>query len=159
VTAGRGRLAALAVAAALAAPGCSPGRREAERAVRAYDDAVILAYRTRDGSRLGEVATERERRKVVALVDLKAASRLVLESELQSLEVTEVAAPAPGRMTVRTRERWRYRDRPLDPGREPGTVFVAEMAMEYGLARSAGAWVVDETRTLSNVFVDPGAGR
>jgi hypothetical protein len=150
----RGSCAVLALAAAAAA--CAPEKREAERAVRAYDEAVILAHRTHDLARLREVATAGEGGKVVALVDLKTQSRLVLESELQSLEVTEVERRGPGRMVARTRERWRYWDRPLDPGRPQGTVFVADMAIEYQLVREGnGPWKTDATRSLSNEFIEP----
>lgn len=145
-----------AALALLAASACSTDRREAERAVRAYDEAVIQAYRARDLSKLREVATEREWGKVQTLVDLKAAGRLVLESELESLAVTEVQGGSPDRMAARTRERWRYWDRPLDPGKPQGTVFVADMTLEYHLVRERGGpWKVDAVRALSNELVEP----
>lgn len=124
--------------------------------MRAYNEAAIVAYRTHDLSRLSEVATDRETRKVLALVDLRSSNRLVLESELQSLEVADVQRPGPDLMAVRTRERWRYRDRPLDPGKPQGTVFVSDMTLEYGiLQQGAGQWKVDGVRTLSNEFLEP----
>ena len=150
----RRRLAALALA--LAAGACSRDKAEAERAVRAYDEAVIQAYRTRDLSKLKEVATEKEWGKVLTLVDLKTGSRLVLESELQSLEVAGVTRPGPGQLVVRTRERWRYYDRPLDPGKPQGQVFVADMTLEYQFVRERGGpWKMDAARTLSNDYLEP----
>lgn len=147
-------LAALAVLAAACGRGGGE-RAEAERAIRAYDDAIVVAYRSGDLAGLRETATEREWRKVVALVDLKRESRVVLESELQALEVTGVERRGADRLVARTRERWRYHDRPLEPGKPPGTVFVADMALEYELAREGGRWRTDLVRTLSNEFLEP----
>jgi hypothetical protein len=146
---------ALAAALALAVAACGRERAEAERAIRAYDEAAIEAYRTGDAAKVKERSTEREWRKVVALVDLKRESRLVLESELQALEVTGVERRDDSRLVARTRERWRYHDRPLDPGRPVGTTFVADMELEYALAREGGAWRVDAVRTLSSSYLEP----
>jgi hypothetical protein len=143
------------VSALLLAAGCGADRREAERAVRAYNDAAILAYRTRDFGPLQEVATKGEWGRVVVLVDLKTASRLVLESELQSLEITGVTRPSPEAMVVRSRERWRYHDRPLDPGRPQGQQFVADMVLEYQFAREGGRWKLDRAKTISTEYLEP----
>lgn len=147
------RHAAAALLLLLAA--CPSDRREAERAVRAYNEAAILAYRTRDFGPLKKVATEKEWGRVVVLVDLKSSNRLVLESELQALEVEGVQRPGPDAMTVTTRERWRYFDRPLDPGKPRGTVFVADMRLEYQFVRSAEGWRLDKARTLSADYLEP----
>ncbi|HSN91983.1 MAG TPA: hypothetical protein VLS93_12205 [Anaeromyxobacteraceae bacterium] len=149
-----GRRASLGLLAALAACG-DPARGEAERAVRAYNDAAIVAYRTREIGPLREVATEKEWGKVVVLVDLKTSNGVVLESELSSLEVTSASRPSPDRLEVATRERWRYFDRPLRPGRSPGPSFVAEMAMQYLLVREGGRWKVERVWTLSNEILEP----
>lgn len=148
-----GVLEVAAIAAAVA--GCNADRREAERAVRRYNDAAILAYRTRDFAPLREAATEKEWGKVVVLVDLKTAAGLVLESELEELEVTRAEKPSPDLLKVATRERWRYHDRPLRPGRPPGAVFVANMALEYDFVRQDGRWKLEAARTLSNEYLEP----
>jgi hypothetical protein len=150
-----GRLGAGALALALAA-GCGADRREAEGAVRAYNEAAIHAYRTRDFAPLQKVATEKEWGRVVVLVDLKSASKLVLESELQALEVTKVERPGPDGMVVETRERWRYYDRPLEPGRPAGQVFVADMVLRYEFERAKeGGWRMGQARTLSAKYLEP----
>ncbi len=146
------RAAALALALAAA---CGSERREAERTVRAYDDASVLAYRTRDFGPLQAVATRGEWGRVVVLVDLKTAARLVLESTLELLEVTDARRADPGTMAVRTRERWRYHDRPLDPGKAQGPELVAEMTLEYQLVRDGDRWKVDRVRTLSSEYLEP----
>lgn len=143
------RPARLALAlAALAA--CARSDREAAEAVREYDEALVLAYRTGDVSRLSRVAAPGEVARVQVLVDLKAGSGLVLESTLESLETIRVETSRPGAATVETRERWRYFDRHLRPGEPPGPTIVAEMAMRYDLVREDGRWKVREVRTLAS---------
>ena len=147
------------ISALLLSVACGADLREAERAVHAYNDAAILAYRTRDLGPLQEVATKGEWGRVVVLVDLKTASRLVLESELQSLEITSVDRPSPEAMVVRSRERWRYHDRPLDPGRPQGQQFVADMVLEYQFVREGGRWKLDRARTISTEYLEPKGAR
>jgi len=150
-------MASAAAALALLSTGCEEQLRRwaAERAVRAYDEALAEAYRMSDASRLGDVAGEKEVGRVQVLIDLKRASSLVLESRLESLTVTEVRPVGPDGLVVRARERWRYHDRPIQPGRPPGPVFVAEMEMEWELARARGTWRVAKGRTLSSTYLEP----
>lgn len=142
-------LAALALVA-----GCTADRREAEALVRGYNEAAIVAYRTRQFGALEQVATKKEAGRVVVLVDLKSAAGLVLESELQALEVTRVER-SDAQLRAWTKERWRYWDRPLKPGGEVGTVFVAEMTLDYDFVREDGAWKLSSARTLTNDFLEP----
>lgn len=126
-----------------------------EGAIRAYNEAAIIAYRTGDPSGLERVAMPDEIRKITALIDLKRADNLVLESSLERLDVLETRATGPDGATVETRERWTYQDRPLTPGAAPGTRFVADMTMRYEYVRKDGLWKVDGIRTLSNEFLEP----
>jgi hypothetical protein len=144
-------------AVALVTTGCEGPRRRwaAERAVRAYDEALTEAYRMNDASRLRDVAGEKEVGRVQVLIDLKRASGLVLESRIESLTVADVRSQGPDGLVVRTRERWRYHDRPTQPGRSPGPVFVAEMEMEWDLTRARGTWRVEKGRTLSSTYLEP----
>jgi hypothetical protein len=148
---------AAAAVLALLSTGCEEQRRRwaAEHAVRAYDEALAEAYRMSDASRLSEVAGEREVGRVQVLIDLKRSSGLVLESRIESLTVTDVRPVRPDGLEVRTRERWRYHDRPTRPGRPPGPVFVADMEMEWSLARVRGKWRVEKGRTLSSTYLEP----
>ena len=148
---------ATAVALALAAAGCEGPRQRwaAERAVRAYDEALAHAYRMSDASRLKDVAGEKEVGRVQVLIDLKRSSALVLESRVESLAVTDVRAVGPDGLVVKTRERWRYHDRPTRPGQPPGPVFVVEMDMEWELVRVRGTWRVEKGRTLSSTYLEP----
>jgi hypothetical protein len=140
---------AAAAAALLALLACARGTdREVAAAVRAYDDALVLAYRTGDASRMTAVAAADEARRVQVLVDLKAAAQLVLEATLEELEVTRVEAGA--RAVAETRERWRYYDRHLRPGEPSGPTIVSEMTMRYDLVREGGRWKVSAVKTLSS---------
>jgi hypothetical protein len=153
--AGRALAAAASLAALLACGQGARDRRDAEQAIRGYDDAAILAYRTRDFEPLRRFATEGEWNRVVVLVDLKTAGKLVLESELESFAVERVERAGPDALVADTRERWRYHDRPLDPGAPRPPTFVADMAMRYELVRAGGAWRVDRVRTLSSAYRQP----
>lgn len=138
------------IAAALALAACARPEREVERAVRAYDEALVVAYRTGDASRMGEVAAEDEARRVAMLVDIKASAQLVLEATIEALEVTRVEAGArPDAAAAETRERWRYFDRHLRPGEAPGPTIVSEMTMRYDLVREGGRWKVSAVKTLA----------
>lgn len=150
-------VAAATAALALVSPGCEEQRQlwAAERALRAYDEALAEAYRMSDASRLKDTAGDKELGRVQVLIELKRSSSLVLESRLESLHVTAVRSIGPGGLVVRARERWRYHDRPTRPGRPPGPVFVVEMEMEWELARVRGTWRIEKGRTLSSRYLEP----
>ncbi len=145
-----------ALAAVVMAVGCAQARlrREGEAAVRAYNDALVVAYRTNDPRGLAAVATESEVRKLVALIDLKKASGLALESEMTALEVLGAERARSG-MVVRTKERWRYHDRALRPGMPAGTRFVADMWMSWELVREGRTWKVRGGQTERCDYLEP----
>lgn len=128
---------------------------EGERAVQAYCDAVIIAYRTSDASAVQPVTTEREWRKIFTLIDVKRAGGWVLESELESLAVTAVEQPSPGFMKVAATERWRYFDRPMELGVPPGAEFVAEMDLMYSFVNEDGVWKMDQATTHRHEYIEP----
>ena len=146
----------LVLAPALILLACSGAAGEPP--VRAYDAESIRAYRTGDVSRLHQVATAAELRRLAALIDLKTAAGLALESKLERLEVTGSERAGGSELRVRTREEWRYGDRAVRPGASPGPLIHAEMEMEYRLVLGSGQWKVDRVRTLSNRYLDPPDG-
>lgn len=153
-----GRLAGLALVTLLATPGGCSGfgrKREAESAIRAYNEALIVAYRTNDPGGLEKVAGENEVRKLVALIDLKRQGSLALESRLEEFEVIAAESAGEELTIVRTRERWRYWDRALRPGMSPGPVFLADMWMTWELGREKGAWKVLNGRTDRSDYLEP----
>jgi hypothetical protein len=151
------RRAGAALGLLLLLAGCEGQRRRwaAEKAVRAYCEAVSEAYRLSDAARLLPVASRQEVGRVQVLIELKLAAKLVLESRLDSFEVLESRPVGADGMLVRTRERWRYHDRATEPGRPVGPVFVADMEMEWDLAREDGAWKVEKGRTLKSDYLEP----
>ena len=151
-------LAAALVAAAAGSLGCGGDRREAEALARGYVTALAAAYRQNDPAPVAPLVGARHLRKVSTLIDLKRTARLVLESEVESLEVTAVERTAPDRLVVRTRERWSYQDRPLDPGASPGPRHVVLLALEYAFLREGGAWKLDEAKALSSEVLEPKGG-
>jgi hypothetical protein len=122
--------------------------------VRAYNDAVILAHRTGDTSRLADVAGEREARLVSVLIATKRGAGLVLEATLENLAVDRVQKPSVASMLIETSERWRYFDRPLKLGGNPGQPILAAMKVRYECEQSGGAWKVMKMIVLEHVILN-----
>lgn len=139
------------------AAGCRGSRveRDAEAAVRAYNEALVVAYRTNDPRGLERVAGAHEVRKLTALIDLKRNGNLALESKVEELEIIAVERSGPDGLEVRTRERWRYWDRALKPGMPAGPVFVADLWMRWKLGREAGVWKILEGKTERSEYLEP----
>lgn len=133
---------------------CQGERGAVVEAVRAYDAAIIETYHRNDATAMRGLAAQEELNRLTALVDLKRGSRLTLMSELQRFEVRSVEV-RDGQATVATGERWRYFDRPDDPRRAVGDVFVADMVLEYTLVKEGGVWKVQKARTLSSDYLEP----
>ena len=148
----------LATATLLALAACQGPGPELGKAVRAYDDALVRAYAGGDAAPLKDLATPKETGRVQVLIDLKNTGKLVLESKIESFEVTSTAASGDS-ATVETRERWHYHDRHTRPGEPQGPDFVADMKMRYDLVREGGRWRVASVATLSNEFLEPKGGK
>lgn len=148
----------LSLAALVLLAACQGGSAEVARAVRAYDDALVRAYAGSDASPLANLATAKELGRVQVLIDLKTSGKLVLESKIESFEVTS-ASTSGDTATVETRERWRYHDRHTRPGEPNGPDFVADMKMRYGLVREGGRWKVESVATLSNEYLEGTGGK
>lgn len=151
----RRTLFALALLAALAGCAETRAKRQAESLVRAYDEALASAYRQTDVTPVKDLVTAKELKKLIALIDLKASNRIVLESTLERLEVTAARPEGPDRLVVESQERWRYYDRPLAPGKPPGIVYVADMVMRYEFVREGGHWKMDQGKTLTCTYLEP----
>ena len=84
------------------------------------------------------------------LVRIKGERRVVLESALESFEVVRIEAPARGAAVVDARERWRYVERPLDPGAAAGPPVVSAMTMRYHLGPEGGRLKVRQVETIAS---------
>ena len=118
-----------------------------------YNNAAIEAYRTGTAKPLLAYASEKEVNKVQVLVDLKSSNKLVLESELQDLQVLSVNLESDGHHTVRTRERWKYFDRPLRVGTAPGPVFIADIYLEYMVGPEGNMWKVQKVKAEKTEYL------
>ncbi|MHB0968491.1 MAG: hypothetical protein ACYC7A_08895 [Thermoanaerobaculia bacterium] len=141
--------------ACFALAACNRETAAIRKAVPAYNDALISAFRTGDLEGIRRTAGAEEAKKIEALVDLKRAGGFVLESELTSFAIDAIDRVGPDGANVRTSETWRYHDRALTPGTPPGTKFVARMTMQYSMERRDGHWYVTQVRTLTNEFLEP----
>jgi hypothetical protein len=150
-------LSALTIGAAALLSACGPDP-ELARAVREYDDALVVAYAASDPSGMDRVATRDEADRVRILIDIKAGAKLQLDSRLEDFEVVRTTARGDA-ATVETRERWRYHDHPLAPGREPGPELLSRMVMRYALVREEGRWKVASAATLSSAYEVPELSR
>jgi len=138
----------IALAALLSLAACPGPDRDLAQAVRAYDAALVSAYASSDPSRVEGFAARKEADRIRVLIDLKTGARVALVSTLESLEVTSATASGDAG-TVETRERWRYHDRPLQPGGPAGPEISSVMRMRYSLVRDGGRWKVASVATLS----------
>jgi hypothetical protein len=125
---------------------CGGGRRaEARRAVESYDRALVEAYRRADVAPVDSLVGPSEGRKIAGLIGVRRDQGLALDAELLSLELTGVET-TPDALRVRTRERWRYRDRALATGEALGEESEDSYELLYVLRREKAAWLVEEVR-------------
>jgi hypothetical protein len=122
--------------------------------VRAYNDAVILAYRTGDTSKLPNVAGEREAQVIGVLIATKRGAGLVLESTLERVEVVRAEKTGPHAQLIETKEQWKYYDRPLKPGGKPGQTIQAAMKLQYECERVKNVWKVMKVKALEYIILD-----
>ncbi|MBI5494966.1 MAG: hypothetical protein HY904_08045 [Deltaproteobacteria bacterium] len=120
----------------------------AEKTVRAYNARVIEAYRSADPALVEPVAGPDEAKKLTGSIGVKVDQGITLDSELLELSVDSVRR-TDERVTVVTRESWRYRDRRIGTGEQVGQSSQDRYHMEYDLQRVDGTWKVVETRFAS----------
>jgi hypothetical protein len=126
---------------------------ELATAINNYNTQVIAAYRSGDTRPLRAFASKKEANMVQVLVDIKHASRLILEAELQNFEVQKVQSSAEVGYTIHTRERWKYYDRSLDVGVPPGPTFVVDMFLHYTIRREEGNWKVQQVEAEKSEYL------
>jgi hypothetical protein len=119
-----------------------------------YNQAVITAYQSGTAKGLLDIAAEKESNKVQVLIDVKSSNGLVLESELQNIEILSVTAVTPTDYSVRTKERWKYFDRPLTVGASAGQVFIADMQLEYAIQKNNNKWKVLKVKAEKTEYLE-----
>lgn len=130
----------------------------AAEAVRGYNLALVQAYRENNSISLDHWATERERNKVLVLVDLKKANRLVLECDQPEVTILKVEEVNPEMVLVESDELWSYQDRPLDPGVPPKPHFKVRMHMRWEVVKEGKKYKVDKGATLASEYLEPKEG-
>jgi hypothetical protein len=125
---------------------------EARRLIERYNRVVCEAYRKGDVRLLDPVVGPAEGRKLTGLIGVRSDLDLTLDAELLALEITGVTRTG-GRMEIRTKERWRYRDRKKSTGRQVGEESQDSYEMVYLCEKSGPAWVVDQIRFAAEPVV------
>ena len=127
---------------ALALCSCRPSHEQARQLVERYNQVVSEAYRRDDVRLIDPVVGPNEGRKLTGLIGVRHDFGLTLDSEMLALDVTGVER-TKNEMKVRTRERWRYRDRKIGTGEQVGEESVDSYEMLYVFRATNRAWVVD----------------
>jgi hypothetical protein len=126
----------------LAFTGC--GRLSDEKAlevVKAYDAALVEAYRTGDPRPLEGWAGPAEKKKVAALIGVKLDAGINLDARLVALKLVSVVRQAEG-IEVTTEERWYYLDRRIGTGEQVGQDSHDRYSIRYHLGEVGGRWLV-----------------
>ena len=122
----------------------------AETVVRRYNDRVVTAYRVGDPRAVDGAAGPAETEKLEELIRLKRERGVVLDAALLELQTLTVDRSSGVRVTVETRELWRYVDRGLASGQPVGDPVTERYRVRYVLERLDGVWLVQRVD-----FVEP----
>lgn len=120
-----------------------PSQEQARKLVENYNKVVSEAYRRGDVRLIDPVVGPNEGKKLTGLIGVRLDMGLSLDSELLSLDVTDVAAEKTV-LRVRTRERWHYRDRKIGTGAQVGEESIDSYEMVYLFTNMNSAWMMDE---------------
>ena len=141
----------IAIALAVATPGCKSGGGdavEAEQAVRAYADALVPALDAQTLDPLRKVATPEEVDRVrLYVVKLTQQDKVRAEARLVSLEVEDVEVQGDS-ATLTANEQWTYIEKDVKSG-EPVSRDDYDGEVVYTLVRDAqsGSWLVSDVES------------
>jgi hypothetical protein len=130
-------------------------QQQLKQVIVEYNRAVIAAYQSGTAKGLINCAAEKEVNKVQVLIDVKSGNGLVLESELQNIELLSFTAISPDDYKVRTKERWKYFDRALKAGSTGGSIFIADMYLEYSIRKDHNKWKVMSVKAENTEYLQP----
>jgi hypothetical protein len=120
-----------------------PSQEQARKLVENYNTVVSEAYRRGDVRLIDPVVGPNEGKKLTGLIGVRLDMGLSLDSELLSLDVTDVVAEKTV-LRIRTRERWHYRDRKIGTGAQVGEESIDSYEMVYLFTNMNSAWMMDE---------------
>lgn len=120
--------------------------REARALVDNYIRAVSEAYRRSDVTLVDGVVGPLEGKRLTGLIGVRQDMGISLDAEALSVGVTEVEMSDDGKLLVRTKETWLYRDRRIGSGEQVGDESRDHYEMIYVFRKIDGRWVVDESR-------------
>lgn len=139
------RLAVLAVATLVCA--CERvSEKQAYALVERYNSTIADAYRSCDIKLIDTVVApnSRDGKNLTGLIGVRIDAGVTLDSHLLSLQVDEVVYQDEV-LTVRTTERWRYRDLEVGTGRQLGPESFDTYEIAYTFEKRNGIWLVSET--------------
>ena len=118
---------------------------QAKQLVERYNQVVSEAYRRGDVRLIDPVVGPNEGKKITGLIGVRLDLGITLDSQLQSLEVTGFEQ-AKASLTVRTKERWSYRDLKIGTGAQVGESSQDAYEMTYSFTNVNKLWLVDEIK-------------
>jgi hypothetical protein len=115
---------------------------EARKLVETYNARLVDAYRTADVLVVSPVVSPTEEKKLTGLIGVKVDNGIALDASLLELRFGQIER-GKDQVTVRSSERWFYRDRRIGTGEQVGEESSDSYEMLYRLVRHEGKWVVD----------------
>lgn len=119
------------------------------KAVGKYNQALIIAYRNVDFGPLGGAASEKEARKVRAIVNSYLEGNQVMESDVKRIDFRDIKVEGD-RATARTSEDWTYRWVDFKTGEEVEPLKDIHYEMLYHLEKIDDKWLVDKVEKVGN---------
>lgn len=150
-----GRIVAISLSLALiaGATGCtgvSSEERAVQDAVRAYNEALSVAFAHMDMNKLQGTATEEQADNDAVMMQSLGSGGVRMISTLTSLKFGDVTFPAQDTAQVTTTEVWAYRHESLETSQtvrsEQGVVY----HLRYDLVLENGHWLVSGVTSLDD---------
>lgn len=154
------RIVAGVVAAVLLAAGVSSlggctspptqGKGAVESTVRAYNDALAVAFEQLDMNELNQTATQEQAEREFLLMAALGEGRMQMRSRLVSIEFGEVTYPSDDAARVTTTEVWDYEHVSLDTSETVRSERGVTYHLQYDLVRGGDRWLVATVTSLDD---------
>jgi hypothetical protein len=125
-------------------------KAQARRLVERFNQVVSEAYRRGDVTLIDPVVGPNtvEGKRLTGLIGVRLDLGITLDAELLDLDVTGVERSGDV-LQVRTKERWRYRDRKIGSGEQVGEESSDSYELLYTFRQFDKVWMVAETQFTS----------